>query len=579
MPELDRIRDAGEVLTEFDIDRYQIFAENDSQKAVTIWQPSGKVKDPYNWPQPIGLKAKAESFLQRASNVDTQLAAAPEWGYNIDWIEEHEKYLFAESGPLFVLGCTPVGVDEMKARLAELNSSYDCFSAEGEDDGTPLVPENLGKEFVTPTIIPIAASARSDGADDALLVQFKNKHMSGHDNDVEERKLSEGSAIWGLQFRSGDAVVVPWTCSDVMDPDLPNQVTTYCEEPASYVVHVQCNPDPFNKTWINFREELFETDGQVSCVVANWGREEQFGRFGYSGVYTSTSNSTTLGTEYNESYERGGLVATRPSYGCEYLCLIPDDIISTVVFRRLTNRGTPSGSATMANLKVAETAVFDATTDTYQCTGTAYPADEPDVCEEWRKELDTSPLNRELLCAILRAKISTENLPEDFDHKRKLTWECVDSLNGEATEELGHLLEDHPRRHGEGKITPSTKDHPADITEKLRNALSFANEEAEIVLKPDFDQSDVPVNAEYEWSDVPICLTTLSGSATRAEIDRAKWFVDWLEVDDIRFKPVALVREFDGSSVKTLAGYEDVSRMAHNPEHVDATNGLEDIEL
>jgi len=110
-------------------------------------------------------------------------------------------------------------------------------------------------------------------------------------------------------------------------------------------------------------------------------------------------------------------------------------------------------------------------------------------------------------------------------------------------------------------------------------ALSFAEDEADIVLKNAFDRTDVPVNAEYRVEQVPICLTTLPNSTPNSEIDRARWFVEWLRVDGVNFKPVALTSNFSPSKVKTLAGYEDVSNMVRNPERVDATDGLEEITL
>lgn len=233
----------------------------------------------------------------------------------------------------------------------------------------------------------------------------------------------------------------------------------------------------------------------------------------------------------------------------------------------------------MANLKVAMTAVFDRSVSAYETSYPVYPAEEPDICEEWRKELNLSPLNRELLCAILQAGISTDCLPEKFGFTKKLTWECIESLNGEEIEELGHLLENHPRRHGAGDIRLSKRDRPEAIAERLKKAISFARDEANIILKSDFDKSDVPVNAEYTWGDVPICLTTLSDTATRTEIKRAKWFKNWLELENIGFKPVVIAPTYGTGSVKTLAGYEDVSNAIRDPERVDANDGLEVMEL
>jgi len=52
-------------------------------------------------------RQRAESFLSLAE--DSDLAVAPEWSYNVEWVFEHDELFFEES-PLFVLGCRPVEI-------------------------------------------------------------------------------------------------------------------------------------------------------------------------------------------------------------------------------------------------------------------------------------------------------------------------------------------------------------------------------------------------------------------------------------------------------------------------------------
>jgi len=72
-----------------------------------LWQPGTVVEGVQSLPRPGKRDRGAESFLSLAE--DSDLAVAPEWSYNVEWVFEHDELFFEES-PLFVLGCRPVEI-------------------------------------------------------------------------------------------------------------------------------------------------------------------------------------------------------------------------------------------------------------------------------------------------------------------------------------------------------------------------------------------------------------------------------------------------------------------------------------
>jgi len=76
-------------------ERYRVVAARDSRRRRSVAAQTGEARQ------------RAESFLSLAE--DSDLAVAPEWSYNVEWVFEHDELFFEES-PLFVLGCRPVEI-------------------------------------------------------------------------------------------------------------------------------------------------------------------------------------------------------------------------------------------------------------------------------------------------------------------------------------------------------------------------------------------------------------------------------------------------------------------------------------
>lgn len=576
MPDFNRICSAEDAIGDISVSDYPIFAEAIQDKQVVLWQPSGRVTDINELPSPVEMKTKAESFLQRAVESGCHLATAPEFAYDTHWIQDHEEYLFHPESPLFALGCAPVRIEEMGQIIDQLKSSYQCFSAEvAVDESNNPVPQNDAKEFVTPTVVPIKEAARSGEDGDALLIQFKNKHMSGGVNSAEERKLAEGRGVWRINPAGAEPELAIWTCSDVGDPQLKDEMIAFGHSKRSYILHVQCNPEPFHSTWTRFREELFETSTPVTYVSVNWGTLNNSVHCGYSGVYTKTRNSTVFGTEYDQTCQRGGLVGTRPECKSEYVCMLPDDGVSKFSFARSDPNSPPALNRRMANLKIVRTWEYDG--GTYGEIS-SFSCNESGDCEEWRDILDTNPHCEELLGAIFRAEIDVESIPDEFNPSEDILWATLESLHGGETEEFGPLLCLHDRRKLTTDHRQSIREHPETIAGELLEVLRLATDMQQIELNSSFDKGKVPVNATYQTEDVPICLSFLRRESEPDEITRAKWLQTWLEKDGIGFKPVVVVNRMSGpGQMKTLARLEDTTKVMSDPENVDTNAGLVEL--
>ena len=565
MPNQRRLRSAEQKLGEFNPNAYSIFDPGSNPKDIAVWQPSGTINDLSNLPTPEpALQTKAEQFLQQAAGSGSHLGAAPEWAYNIEWITDHADLLFAADSPLFVLGCAPIRDATRRNIIATLETEYNYDVYEATD------VDCSAEEFLTPTIIPIKAAARRDSDDDAVLVQYKNHPMSDGVLANEQANLAMGDHIWKIDPRHAPTVI-GWTCSDIMDGDLRGEVESFAQQFDTVVVHVQCNPGPFNETWVDFRNRIFDgSDNRVTYVCANWasdtfdaGDEE----FGYSGVYTKAKRRSPL-YRYDTTYDNGGLVGTKPGYRCDYVWLMPNDAVSRIQFKRPDPGTTGAGAASFSLPRIYQTWTWDSSANTYledspgvpECNGTAY--------DEWLSKLPDSPLARELMAAIALGKINFDQLPDeklmpdtDFD------WSALETLtDADGTERLGHVLSLHQRR-----TDPSPKEEVEWLVDMLDKAA-----ELDICMDQEFSLENVPMNAEYEDKDIKVCLTVLDGWGEHREQKGATQLSNWIQRRvDRRFRPLAVTMDrSSGLVLKTLEGYEDVTQVDQDPEEVSSAGGL-----
>jgi len=150
MPDGEDIHPIDRIAGGFQRSTYSIF-EDSREKDIVLWQPGTIVENIQSLPRPREARQRAESFLSLAG--DSDLAVAPEWSYNVEWVFEHDE-LFSDESPLFVLGCRPVEIEQMRETVENLREDFNVI---GED-----VPDEPGKEFVTPTIVPLRPDALGD---------------------------------------------------------------------------------------------------------------------------------------------------------------------------------------------------------------------------------------------------------------------------------------------------------------------------------------------------------------------------------------------------------------------------------
>jgi len=567
MSGLERLHSAGQELDGIRAAEYPIFDRGTNTKDIVVWQPRGAVTKRDGLPSSgTRMRRKAEEYLDRANQLDTHLAAAPEWAYDIDWVDNHVDRLFAEGSPLFVLGCVPIRNHERENFINAAEREYEVYEASDVDCDSD--------EFLTPTIIPIKAAARQSSDTDAILIQYKNQPMSGGVLNDEQADLAKGTQVWKIDPRDRPTVIV-WTCSDIMDNGLSQEVQQLARRNDSFIVHVQCNPKPFYDTWVDFRNQVFDGgDHRVSYICANWGEITLDGdtdQMGYSGVYTKARHRSPF-NRYDTTYENGGLVGTKPSYRCDYLWLMPKDVVSRVQFEQLDPGTTGAGTSPFSLPRISETWVWDSDDETYMRNNPGVPECTEDQCNDWNAKLPNSPLSREVSTAIALGEIEFDRLNnEDFDPNQDMTWAVLEPLTDlHGTEQLGHALVTHPQR-----TDPSANEE----AEQLLKAVHIANDH-NIRIDDEFELADVPMNAEYEDRPIKVCLVVVreygEASEQRGEAQVSKW-VKCRKYE--RFKPIVATPDIgDGIVLKTLEDYEDVSRIGHDTEDVSTSGGLMRIE-
>jgi hypothetical protein len=570
----ERICSAKAAIGDCEIGSYPLFESSVEEKRVAIWQPRDRVNNLYQSPEPAnGLREKANAFLRRAVDQEAHLGLAPEWAYNLEWVADHDEYLFAEEGPLFVLGCAQIEHATMEAVLNDLEDEYTCIPAD--------VPEDDSNQLLTPTIIPIrGVSDGEERAEKILLIQYKNHPLGDSDNPREELDLIEGDFVWKIDPEQPQLEVLALTCSDLLDWDLQDEATEFARSTNSIVAHVQCNPKPFHEIWTRFRRRLFGADNRhVTYVTANWGNvRSSIGNIpcGYSGVYTKAPRHTPL-DNYNEIITNGGLPATKPSEYCEMVWLVTDeDTMSLLRFNRADPASPAAAGPSFADPHISTTWTWDG--DTYVQDHPGVPECDEDECEEWASLLPDRPLDIELISSVAQGKVKTDRL-DDVDTlvpPRDINWAILSNLRTGPQERASHTLAKHRHRGGP---------RPPDVSATLQTAFRLADEEGNIVPIDEIDMADLPVNADYSDPNrqVPISLTIIENSSDAAWLRRLQWINEWFQIqqdDDDEtskppFKPVVVRMHENGEyRFKELREYERVDGRTPDPEQVDPTGGI-----
>lgn len=548
-----RLKSARDSLGGLSSTAYSLFEQAQTTKHVNIWQPSGRIETSVGLPSPVGnFKQKVLEFLELSNSETSHLCTAPEWAYDIEWVVEHSEFLYADDSPLFVLGCSPMS-------LTTIGDTIDNIEDHGISVYHEEVPDQPTKEYVTPTIIPIKPAARQETDEPALLVQFKNQPMGEGLSHDEHDRLACGSKVWKIDPPDGPGLAV-MTCSEAMDDDLPHKIAQYARR-SNMVVHVQCNPSPFNHSWTSLRKDLFDGADNVAYFCANWGSftiDEETTECGYSGSYIKGEGRSSLG-RYDETYHNGGLQGTLSEYYCEYIWMMVTEAVSRFSFKR-KNPGTDrSGHAHTANPVIDTTWTWD--TDQYTASTPGVNESDESECEKWQEMFPDSPSAAEVFASVCLGYIEPSS---------KITWASLGSLCAGDNEQLGHFLAAHGHRE-------SPFGTPGETANKLTGMFEFVSERS-VSPDEDFEYDNAPINGIYTDREVEVCISLLESSANQAETKRAKWLVDWLRKTDISFRPLVVTNEIGSTKVQTLKGLEDPTNVISDPEEIDTSEGLVGLE-
>lgn len=564
MPDGEKIYSVDRNDGPFQRSSYSIF-EDSREKDILLWQPGTVVEDIQSLPKPMEAKQRAESFLSVAG--DSDLAIAPEWAYDVEWVFEHDE-LFSDESPLFVLGCRPVEIEEMRETIENLRREGYCVIGEN-------VPDKPGKEFVTPTIIPLRADALGEVDEPTVVLQYKTYPMSEGANPNEADNLATGNRIHHLGPLSGSGVVV-WTCSDLLNDELREQVATYAQR-GNIVVHPQCNPKPFHSEWINFRSRIFNNKNDVTYVCANWGtvpgEDGDDEQWGYSGVYTKARKWSSL-NNYNRTYNNRGLQDMSPSYHAEYVWTLVEDGVSKLRVRREGNGPAPAqGLRPEPQILYTRTwneSAYDEPSDnTEECVCEVCDNCDCSTCSdckhtERQERLPNPPLDAELISAVTLWRLEMDEVGS-LEDRWDVPLAGLKNLRANGQEQLGHSFAVHGHRNGS---------NVARNTRRLLQTFEASSRRYGRSIDPanQCEPLDIPINATDDGENgVDISLSRLDDPTAGARRQRLTDIAKLWIRQDRHFKPLVLMVSASETQLNEIDGLNDVTNGEIKPEDVTAS--------
>lgn len=564
MPDGDNICSVDRSAGGFERSEYSIF-EDSREKDIVLWQPSTFIDDIQSLPKPRNMREKAESFLRLAG--DSDLAVAPEWSYNVEWVFEHDE-LFADESPLYVLGCRPVEIETMQEIVSNLSEDFHVI---GED-----VPNEYNKKFVTPTVVPLRADALADIDRPTVVIQYKTNPMSEGANPNEADNLATGNRIHHFGPLTGVGVVV-WTCSDLLNDDLQEQVRTYVKR-GNILVHPQCNPKPFHSEWTNFRSRIFNNKNDVTYICANWGNVVSVDgddiQWGYSGVYTKARKWSSL-ENYDRTYDNVGLQGASTPNRAEYVWTLVGDGVSRLRLRREGNGPAPA-QGLRPEPQILDTRIWN---------GSAYDESPEginecgcEICDdcdcrtcsnckrtERQRRLPDSPRDAELVFAVTLWRLEIDEV-DGLKKRWDVPLAALENLRANDQEELEHSFAVHG--HRSSSVERNTR--------RLLHTFEAACRRYSRSIDPAerCGPLDIPVNATDGGDEgVDISLSRLDDPTpgTRRErlTDLAKL---WKYQENRNFKPLVLMHRPGNTELKQIDGLEDVTSGKFQPEDVTASS-------
>ncbi|GAB6879359.1 hypothetical protein JCM17823_16330 [Halorubrum gandharaense] len=376
-----------------------------------------------------------------------------------------------------------------------------------------------------------------------------------------------------------------------MDYELADAVKKIAME-GNYVVHVQCNPKPFNHSWTRFRSGLFDGRGDAVYVTANWSDiginyDDDSPPWGYSGLYANTPKPSSV-AKYDVTHRNGGVVGTKPEYCTEYVWSLAEDSVSIMEVKRDVLGVAASGTVNHANPHISSAWTWDQEKLKYK--NQDYEVPTHSGCENWQQKLPDSPLAQELISSISVGNVSPKSSLDSG-----LSMAALESFRGDEHEQLGQLIPDHQHRTTKGA-------EQAELGLMLDMLFSYMQDEYGVEPLQSAKPTKTPINAvetsgvadghlsddhrkeiakdaeddEFREPTVPVSLSILEYSSENRETKRAGWIYDWIQTrGKVDFLPlVATTSISEKTEVKTLNNIGDTAKTLQDPREVDGVNAL-----
>lgn len=135
-----------------------------------------------------------------------------------------------------------------------------------------LVKGNHQKIFLDPVCLFFKALNQTGQETDVCVVQFKNQHMSVH-NDIyrEEDYLIEGRFIYVLRNEGNTINLLTMICSDSLNYDNTYLLKENLDK--LLMVHIQMNLDPRHHIFKDYRNTIFNGESSsIEIICLNWAK-------------------------------------------------------------------------------------------------------------------------------------------------------------------------------------------------------------------------------------------------------------------------------------------------------------------
>ncbi|MBG6073921.1 MULTISPECIES: hypothetical protein [unclassified Polaromonas] len=208
------------------------------------------------------------AIAQEASARSVELLVTPE--YSFPWIAIEELLsngTTPSTGQLWVLGCESLPI-------AELHGLQTRFSKWAEVIHEQIVrPQGATTRYLNPMVYIFRTETIDTNAPKVVMVvQFKTA-PSGDPQNIEATRMALGNAVY--LFEHGNEVrLITLICSDALAFSKKDIDDNYEH---LLLLHIQLNDKPRHETYMRYRRQLYELEGDRTEVIClNWAENITF---------------------------------------------------------------------------------------------------------------------------------------------------------------------------------------------------------------------------------------------------------------------------------------------------------------